>query len=36
MGYMRQLKPAQKARVKAVKEKNGIEAAIRLARKLAR
>ena len=35
MGYMRQLKPAQKARVKAVKEKRGFEAAIRMARKLA-
>jgi hypothetical protein len=36
MGWMRQLKAADKRRVKAVKEKNGIEAAIRLARKLAR
>jgi hypothetical protein len=36
MGYMRQLKPAQKARVKAVKEKRGFEAAIRVARKLIR
>jgi hypothetical protein len=35
MGYMRQLKPAQKARVKAVKEKRGFEAAIRIARTLA-
>jgi hypothetical protein len=35
MGYMRQLKPAQKARVKAVKEKKGFEAAIKMARKLA-
>jgi hypothetical protein len=31
MGYMRQLKPAQKARVKAVKQKSGFGAAIRLA-----
>jgi len=35
MGYMRQLKPRQKARVKAVKEKRGFEAAIRVARTLA-
>jgi hypothetical protein len=35
MGYMRQLKPAQKARVKAVKERRGVEAAIRLAKSLA-
>jgi hypothetical protein len=35
MGYMRQLKPAQKLRVKAVKAKRGFEAAIRVARKLA-
>ena len=35
MGYMRQLKPAQKLRVKAVKEKRGLEAAIGVARKLA-
>jgi hypothetical protein len=34
MGYMRQLKPAQKLRVKAVKEKRGFEAAIGVARKL--
>ena len=33
MGYMRQLKPAQKARVKAVKEKRGFVAAIALARR---
>ncbi len=31
MGYVRQLKPAQKARVRAVKEKRGFEAAIKLA-----
>jgi methionine synthase I (cobalamin-dependent) len=36
MGYMRQLKPAQKARVKAVKAKRGFDAAIRVARMLAR
>ena len=35
MGYMRQLKPAQKARVKAVKDGRGVEAAIRVARRLA-
>ena len=35
MGYMRQLKPKQKAQVRAVKEKMGIEAAIRKARQLA-
>ena len=34
MGYMRGLKPAQKARVKAVKEKRGFEAAIRVAKKM--
>lgn len=32
MGYMRQLGPRQKARVKAVKEQKGFEAAIKLAR----
>lgn len=31
MGYVRRLKPADKARVKVVREKQGIEAAIRLA-----
>ena len=36
LGYMRQLKPAQKLRVKAVKERRGFEAAIRVAMKLAR
>jgi hypothetical protein len=36
MGYMRQLKPAQKARVKAVKEKRGFEAAIRVAKRIAK
>jgi hypothetical protein len=35
MGYIRQLKPTQKARVKAVKAKRGFEAAIRMARRLA-
>ena len=35
MGYMRQLKPAQKARVKALKEKKGYVPAIRLAKSLA-
>src|SRR5260221_11898043 len=36
MGFMRQLKPAQKLRVKVVKEKRGFEAAIRVARSLAK
>jgi len=31
MGLMRQLKPAQKLRVKAVNEKRGLEAAILMA-----
>lgn len=35
MGFMRQLKPAQKARVKALKAKRGYQAAIRLAKSLA-
>jgi len=35
MGFVRQLGPRQKARVKAVKEKKGFEAAIRVARGLA-
>jgi hypothetical protein len=35
MGYMRQLKPRQKAEVRAVKEKKGVEAAIRRAQQLA-
>jgi hypothetical protein len=34
MGYVRRLKPAEKARVRAVREKQGMEAAIRLARSL--
>jgi len=36
MGYMRQLKPKQKARVKAVKEKKGFPAAIAAARRMVR
>ena len=36
MGYMRQLKPKQKARVKAVKEQKGFPAAIAVARRIAR
>jgi hypothetical protein len=35
IGHMRHLKPAQKLRVKAVKEKRGVEAAIGVAKKLA-
>lgn len=35
MGYIRSLKPRQKARVRGVRETKGIEAAIALARKLA-
>lgn len=35
MGFMRQLGPRQKARVKAIKEKSGFRPAISLARKLA-
>ena len=35
MGFMRQLKPAQKARIKAVKAKRGFEAAIKAAKRLA-
>lgn len=34
MGYMRNLKASEKARVKAVREKRGIEAAIKLAASL--
>jgi hypothetical protein len=34
MGYVRRLKPAEKARVRAMREKQGMEAAIRLARSL--
>ena len=36
LGYVRQLKPAQKARVKKVKAKGGYRAAIALAKRLAR
>jgi hypothetical protein len=35
LGYMRQLKPTQKAKVKAVKAKKGMRAAIAMARRLA-
>lgn len=35
MGYMRELKPKQKAEVLAAKEKKGIEAAIKRAQRLA-
>jgi hypothetical protein len=35
MGYIRSLKPRQKARVRALRESKGVEAAIALARKLA-
>lgn len=34
MGYVRRLKPAEKARVREVREKQGIQAAIRLASSL--
>ena len=36
MGYVRRLKPAEKARVRATREKEGMQAAIRLAASLAR
>jgi hypothetical protein len=36
MGFMRRLKPAQKAKVRAVREKQGLPAAIRVAESLAR
>jgi len=36
MGYVRRLKPAEKARVRAIREKEGMQAAIRLAASLAR
>ena len=36
IGHLRHLKPAQKLRVKAVKERRGFEAAIRVAKKLAK
>ena len=35
MGYVRRLKPAEKARVRSVREKQGMGAAIRLAQSLA-
>ena len=35
MGFMRQLRPREKARVKAVKERRGFRPAIALARRLA-
>jgi hypothetical protein len=35
MGYVRRLKPAEKTRVRSVREKQGIEAAIQLAKSLA-
>ncbi len=35
MGYVRRLKPADKARVRTVREKQGMEAAIRLASSIA-
>ena len=34
MGYVRRLKAAEKARVRAIREKQGMEAALRLARSL--
>lgn len=36
LGYMRQLKPAMKAKVKAVRASNGVHAAIRMAKRLAK
>ena len=36
LGYIRQLKPAQKAQVKAAKSKGGYRAAIALAKRLAK
>ncbi len=35
LGYVRQLKPRQRAQVKAIREKKGVRAAIKRARKLA-
>jgi hypothetical protein len=35
MGYMRQLKPRQKAQVRRIKETKGVRTAIVMARKLA-
>lgn len=36
IGHMRHLKPRQKAEVKAIKEKRGMEAAVGLAKRLSR
>jgi len=36
LGYMRQLKPGQKAKVRAAKAKNGMKAAIAMAKRLAK
>lgn len=36
MGYVRRLKPAEKARVRSVREKQGMDAAIKLAQSLAK
>ena len=36
MGYVRRLKPAEKARVREVREKQGMQAAIKLASSLAK
>jgi hypothetical protein len=36
MGYVRRLKPAEKARVREVREKQGMQAAIRMAASLAK
>jgi hypothetical protein len=35
LGYIRQLKPGQRAVVKALREKQGVEAAIKRAKRLA-
>ncbi len=35
LGYVRQLKPRQRAQVKSIREKKGVKAAIKRARKLA-
>jgi len=35
LGYMRQLKPRQRAQVRAIRERKGVRAAIKRARKLA-
>jgi hypothetical protein len=36
MGYMRQLKPRQKAQVRKIKDAKGVKAAVTIARGLAR